>query len=122
MISGKLNLAKFQHVLSTFKNKAGEKEECIVIPIKRNNLFRSEKGNVFLDIAGFEIAPEKRKGDDTHIVVQSFSKEEREKRKAAGEQSEIIGNLRINDGTGSPEPNVADDITPGAEGEDDLPF
>lgn len=121
MITGKINLAKLEHILREFPSKSGEKIECIVMPIKKNHLFKSDKGNVFLDLAAFDIAPEKRKGDDTHLVVQSFNKETRDKMKADGVQSPILGNLRADGGAPSDEPNTSEDFT-AETGKDDLPF
>ncbi len=68
-----------QHVVEKRKTKSGEEIDVITIPIKNNRLFLSEKGNVFLDLIGFEVAPEKRKGDDTHLVKQSLNKADSEK-------------------------------------------
>lgn len=123
MITGKINLAKFEHFLTQVPNKSGQKEECIVIPIKRNSLIRTDKGNVFFDIAAFEVAPEKRKGEDTHLVSQSFDKDTREKMKASGQNAPILGNLRDwnQSGGGEQSANTSNDFSGAAVG-DDLPF
>jgi hypothetical protein len=120
MLTGKLNLAKLEHILHSFKGKDGQLMECIVIPIVKNSLFKTDKGNVFIDIAAFETPLEKRKGDDTHMVTQSFDKEKREAMKAAGTYAPILGNLRDwNQGGGSQEANVSEGFAPVS---DDLPF
>ena len=72
-ISCKINLAALKNaaIITSGKNKD---VDCILIPIEQNHLFRSEKGAVYLDIIGFETAPEKRKGKDTHMAKQSLDK------------------------------------------------
>lgn len=121
MITGKINLAKFEHVLRKFKNKKGEEEECIVIPIKRNKFFRSEKGNVFVDIVAFDKKPEHVQNDETHSLKQSLSKDELAKMKEKGEYTPFIGDLRVSGGGGNEQPNTSDDFSDEA-GADDLPF
>lgn len=137
MITGKLNLAKLEHFITNVKNKAGEPEECIIIPIKRNSLFRTDKGNVFIDIAAFETPIEKRKivditvGDktfkryeSTHIVSQSFDPKKREEMKKAGQYAPTLGNLSDSDkqldSSGTDAANTSQDFA-GDVG-DDLPF
>jgi hypothetical protein len=73
-ISTKINLAALKNaaIITSGKNKD---VDCILIPIEQNNLFRSEKGAVYLDLIGFETPADKRKGKDTHLVKQSFSKD-----------------------------------------------
>jgi len=72
-ISCKINLAALKNaaIITSGKNKD---VDCILIPIEQNHLFRSEKGAVYLDVIGFETAPEKRKGKDTHMAKQSLDK------------------------------------------------
>ena len=123
MITGKINLAQLIHGIKKVKTANGE-EDCLIIPIKQNKLFSTEKGNVYLDFAAFEIAPEKRKGEDTHLVVQSFDKETREANKAANIQSPILGNMRASDHAAEAAPQIAPEFTNAdfAEGGEDLPF
>ena len=73
-ISTKINLAALKNaaIITSGKNKD---VDCILIPIAQNNLYRSEKGAVYLDLIGFETPIDKRKGKDTHLVKQSLSKE-----------------------------------------------
>ncbi len=124
MITGKINLAGLEHAILPMKSKTGEAIDCIVIPIKKNNLFKSEKGNVYLDFAAFDVAPEKRKGDDTHIITQSFDKAKREAMKAANERSPILGNLRASEYASETTPNTSTEFTSAdmPDGADDLPF
>ena len=123
MITGKINLAQLVHGIKKVKTAKGE-EDCLIIPIAQNKLFKSEKGNVYLDFAGFEIAPEKRKGDDTHLIVQSFDQATRDANKAANIQSPILGNMRASDYAAEALPQVAPEFTNAdfEEGGDDLPW
>lgn len=77
-ISTKINLAALKNaaIITSGKNKD---VDCILIPIEQNNLFRSEKGAVYLDLIGFETPVDKRKGKDTHLVKQSLSKDIQDK-------------------------------------------
>jgi hypothetical protein len=93
-MNGKFNLAAFHHAIMNVGRKDGSKVECIVIPIKENNLFKSDKGNVYCDFKAWPIAPEKRKGDDTHLINQSLKKEDREALKAAGKYPPMLGTLK----------------------------
>ena len=72
-ISVKINLAALKNaaIITSGKNKD---VDFILIPIEQNHLFRAEKGAVYLDVIGFETAPEKRKGKDTHMAKQSLDK------------------------------------------------
>lgn len=92
-ISGKINLLNLHAVRKMMPGQLGQ-VECLVIPIEKNKLFICEKG-VYLDIVAFEL---QKKGDskDTHLVKQSFSKEEREK--MTDEQLKsmpVLGNLQV---------------------------
>lgn len=140
MITGKLNLSKLEHVVREFPMKDGSRQECIVIPIKKNSLYKSEKGNVFLDIYASEIPEEKRKiitvkskdgtkewerYESTHIANQSLPEDVREKLKAAGGYAPTLGNLtdsnlQLQSG-GAESANVSQDFASVGPGED-LPF
>lgn len=124
MISLRLNLAKFPHVLMKKKGKSGKEIEGIFIPIENARLFKSDKGNVFLDVVGFEIKNPKEGQDDTHILKQSLSKDERDKMSEEEKQAmPIIGNARVSsyNGEGSPTGNAELGKTFSAD-DDDLPF
>jgi len=120
MIVGKINLAKFMHVITKKKNKAGEEIEGIFIPIEMNHLFKSDKGNIFLDLVAFDAVNEEYK--QTHAIKQSLPREvydamSEDERKS----TPFIGHLNAKPGGGEGEPNTMnDDFTD--EGEDDLPF
>lgn len=122
MITLKLNLTALKHGL--IKGKEAD-ETIICIPIKANQLFLSEKKNVYLDIVGFEFTDKSDKQyKDTHLLKQSFNKEALaamtdEQKKALP----ILGNARVSGQAqhSEPEPNS---VTGGdvAAGVDDLPF
>jgi hypothetical protein len=117
-INGKLNLMNLKASIMNIKGKLGP-VECIVLPIELNKLFKGEKG-IYLDLIAFEIEKPKEGNKDTHLVKQSFSKEEREK--MTEEQLKalpILGNLRVWDGTAEGEP--ASSMAPATE-DDGLPF
>ena len=119
-ISGKLNLLQLHAVVKTMTGQTGP-VECLVIPIIKNRLFKGDKG-IYLDIIGFEIDPAKRNANskDTHILMQSFSKDVRESMTKEELRSlPILGNLQVWDGTNSSEPISS----PVIQDEDsDLPF
>ncbi|MBE9490868.1 MAG: hypothetical protein IMY67_11280 [Bacteroidetes bacterium] len=117
MIGGKLNLAMLKHVImekTSAKNKK-KKIKGIFIPIEENDLFLSEKGNVFLDIIAFDSVNEEYK--QTHAVKQSFDKDKYTKEELR--EKPYLGSLNANIGGGEATPQAA-----GAEvGEDDdVPF
>jgi len=120
MIGGKLNLAMLEHVIMTKKGKDKKDVECIVIPIEKNQLFKSEKGAVYLDIIAFDV-PNSKYGD-THLVKQSLPKKVREvMSKEELEAMPILGNLKVM-GPQEATPNNAagDDVV--IDENDDLPF
>ena len=124
MIKLKLNLTKLTHVVMKKKGKNGE-VEGIFIPIKQNHLFKSEKtGSVYFDLVAFPI--KKPTDDQTHLVKQSFNKEQRAE---IGEEKlkelPILGGLnnmesgggqRDEAPTGNPEPDKT------FSEDEDLPF
>ena len=126
---GKLNLAALNHQIAKFNSKSSKEPiECIVIPIEKNNLFKSDKGNVYLDLVAFKLK-EPTKDEDgavqqTHLVKQSLPKTVREKMTDEEKNSQpIIGSLNVYSGGAFTEskPNLDDSFTPDP-GDDDLPF
>lgn len=118
---GKINLTALEHAIVS--SKVNKDEKILCIPIKKNNLFLSEKGNVYLDIIYNEIKNPRDDSKDTHIVNQSVPKEVREALKANGQYPPTLGNLQHWDGSGQhgePAPNVVE--TPPTATTDDLPF
>lgn len=118
-ITGKINLAMLEHVIQMKKGKTGE-VECLVIPIKINNLYRSDKGNVFLDLICFDSPKPEFK--QTHAIKQSLSKEVRDKMSEEEQKNmPFLGSLDTNFGGGGAEPKDANKgIT--MQNEDDVPF
>ena len=123
MIGSKLNLAVLKHKVLELKGKSGM-IEGIFIPIEANQLFYSkEKGNVYLDLVGFDIKNPAEGQKDTHLVKQSFSKEVREKMtKEEIEAVPVIGNHTVlGGGGGAAAPQtMADEMDAGDMA--DLPF
>jgi len=127
---GKINLAALSsHKIAKFAVK-GSKEtiECIVIPIEKNHLYKSEKGNVYLDIVAFKLKEPMRDEDSavqqTHLVKQSLSKEIRAAMSDDDKRNQpIIGNLNIFEGGSYQEKEAVPDesISVPADGSD-LPF
>lgn len=119
-ISTKLNLAAFKNatIVKMGKNKD---VDCIVIPIAQNNFFKSEKGAVYADFIGFDIANPKEGSKDTHIVKQSFSKEVQEKMTEEEKKAlPIFGNHIVWDNVGSA--SSTESVAQTAASEEDLPF
>lgn len=120
-MQGKFNLAAFKHAIMDVARKDGSKVKCIVIPIEENSLFLSDKGNVYCDWRAWELAPEKRKGEETHLINQSLKKEVRDALKAAGKYAPTIGTIR------EPQPEAAETVDntlsmAAVNNGDDLPF
>lgn len=117
---GKINLTALKCAI--VNSKVNKDEKILCIPIKENNLFLSEKGNVYLDIIYNEIKNKKEGVKDTHIINQSVSKEVREALKAEEKYPPTLGNLQHWDGNTHSEP--APNIAPVADNAttDDLPF
>lgn len=118
-ISSKINLCALKDVaiLKMGKNKD---VECLVIPIERNHLYKSEKGAVYLDMQGFELKTKREGSKDTHMIVQSLPKDVRDKQtEEEKKQNPILGNhivwdMQSNSSNESGAVSVAS--------EDDLPF
>ena len=120
-IRGKMNLAALKSVVRKMKGKDGKEIDVLIIPIKENDLFLSEKGGVYLNIIAF--ANDKIE-NFTHAIKQSFDKETREKQKADGVQTPFLGNLELIN-SGSSEQTQTSDVLPEStddKGTDELPF
>lgn len=115
-ITGKINLTKLVSVLTERKGKDGM-VEGIFIPIEKNHLFKSDKGNVYLDLSAWQIKEPKDDGD-THIMKQSLPKEVYEAMSDEDKKAmPIIGNLKTW-GSGEAREEEATKV----EADDDLPF
>lgn len=119
--NGKINLAQFEHIIKELPTKDGGKIECIIIPIVKNHIFKSQKGNLFVDF-GTKYKPENFKGEFTHFMKQSVNKTDYEEMKAKGNYPPDFGQMTIvAGGGGEPTPNTSSDL-PTGEDMDDLPF
>lgn len=117
-ISGKINLAALVHEVRTLKSG----EQVIIIPIGKNKLFHSERGNVYLDMIGFPLKdPDK---DRTHMVKQSRSKEETDKMTEEEKAAiPILGNFKQwGESHGEAAPNNSEPVVDPNDGVDDLPW
>lgn len=122
MLKIKLNLSQLTHAIRPGK---AEGEQIIYLPIKQNQLFISDKGNVYLDLVGFHFT-DKSEAGNTHVIKQSFPKEYMEK--LTEEQKKalpIIGNAKYTPGT-KPADTKPEQTQPtggnAQHGADDLPF
>jgi hypothetical protein len=97
-MSIKLNLTTLKHgIITTPKG-----QECIVIPIVDNNLYKSEVGNIYLDLIAWPLKTVQK--DQTHLVKQSLPKTVREGMTAEKlKEMPIIGNLKTWDEAGHTE-------------------
>lgn len=77
MITVKINLSKLKGVVKELNGKSG-KVKCLILPMDENKLFEGQKG-IYLDLVGFEIKEQKGDNKQTHLLKQSFTKEELEK-------------------------------------------
>ena len=102
------------------QGKSG-KVKGLFIPYEVNKLFVSEKtGAVYLDIVAFKLKEPQE--HSTHIVKQSFSKDERDKMTEEEQKNKpILGNLNVKEGNFTEANNNA---APGKTftEKDDLPF
>lgn len=72
----KLDLAKLNRVgVAKITGKSGETLNCVVIPVNENNIFISEKGGIYLDMAAFEMKSESY--GQTHLIKPSLTEEQR---------------------------------------------
>ena len=123
MIGTKLNLAILKHKVLELKGKSGM-VKGIFIPIEANHLYHSvEKGNVYLDLVGFDITKPAEGQKDTHLVKQSFSKEIREKMTEEEKKAvPVIGNHTVlGSGGSAAAPQTMDDPLDSGD-MDELPF
>lgn len=89
----KINLASLTHIVTSVKGKSGSMVEGIFIPIEKNNIYKGTKG-LYLDLIAFPIKNKQTDSKDTHLLKQSFSKEQRENMtKEQQDNLPIIGNM-----------------------------
>jgi hypothetical protein len=124
-ISIKLTLSALIHGKKLFPDKNGKMQECLVIPIELNNLFKGEKG-IYLDIVAWPYR-EKQEGKNTHYLRQDFPKEKREKFTEEEKKAlPYFGNLIVwsensNNNSNNEDPYLSAAIPQGT-GDDDMPF
>lgn len=113
----KLDFAKLKKVgVANITGKSGNKVKCVLIPVEENNIFLSEKGGIYMDLACFAL--KKENYGQSHLIKQSLSEEERnsmtEEQKNA---MPIIGALKP---MKAKQAEVTEEAQP--DPEDDLPF
>ncbi|PXX96893.1 hypothetical protein DF185_19835 [Marinifilum breve] len=121
-ISIKINLRQLESFVRTYNGEKSGKQECLVIPIDNNHLFRGEKG-LYLNVRAFEIKNKSadNKSKDTHLLKQDLPKEVYEK--MSKEQKEAMAILGGAIYWGKREPNpIEPDETLTENEKDDLPF
>jgi hypothetical protein len=90
MILSNVKLSSLKHAVLNLKGQDGVEQECIVIPIAKNNLTKNEYG-IELGLVHFDIKKEGSKS--THIIKQSLPKDIRESMtKEEQEAMPILGN------------------------------
>lgn len=123
-IKGSINLKKLKNVGIMDIQGKHSKVKCLVIPIKMNHIFLSEK-TAGLDFIGFEPKTKSDKGD-THLLKQSVPKEVYEKMTDADKAAQpLIGNATVygnTSGGGAAQPAAASGGTTTLPAIDDLPF
>ncbi|MCM8906809.1 hypothetical protein [Tenacibaculum finnmarkense] len=72
-ISINLNLTQLKHVRKKMQGASG-KVDCLIIPIKENDLFVGEK-NISLSLSAFGLKSKRDNSKTTHIIKQQYSKE-----------------------------------------------
>lgn len=126
MERAKINLAALPSHKIIKVNVGGEQVDAILLPIKKNNMFLSEKGNVFIDLVLFENKEPMKDKDgaiiQTHMIKQSFPKDVREKMSKEEKMNQpIIGSACIL-GTFERQEKPAEPDAEIKPTEDDLPF
>jgi hypothetical protein len=139
---GQFVLSNLKHVIETRKNSKGEDVECIVIPIKSNGLYRSEKGMVsasffFNELNGKFLDLLRSKGQtQTHKMTFREDEDRQKARKAYNEANPNDKRYPVELGLVTfsgekkafePAPNVTNAIATatgelGTFDDDDLPF
>lgn len=124
----KLNLAALpSYKIVELKDADGKKFEALVLPIKKNHLFLSEKGNIYMDLVMFKRKEPMRNAegrvDQTHIIKQSLPEDVRKKMTDDEKKNQpIIGSANIYDGGHAEAAAPEQDTSFRGEVDDDLPF
>lgn len=121
-ITTKLNLSGLKSVIKPQRFQDGSMQDCLVIPIDKNNLFKGEKG-IYLELTHIPLKePGKDGRKDTHLVKQNIPKEVYEAMTDEEKQATpIIGNTIV--WAGGASNHVGNAAAPVEQKEDDdLPF
>lgn len=113
----KLDLAKLNKVgVANITGKTGDKVKCVLIPVDENNIFLSEKGGIYLDLACFELRKENY--GQSHLIKASLTEEQRKSMTDEEKnQMPIIGALKPMKARQAEVKQQAE-----ADPDDDLPF
>lgn len=113
----KLDFAKLKKVgVANITGKTGNKVKCVVIPVEENNIFLSEKGGIYMDLACFALKEEKY--EQSHLIKPSLTKEQRERMTDEEKNAiPIVGALKP---MKAMQAEVKEEVQP--DPEDDLPF
>lgn len=129
-LNGSINLTKMKTALKMMKNKAGEQVECLVIPIKDNQLYKGEKG-VYMNIRVLIHDAEDQLGNIAMLTknvdikamfgekktYQTWTDDEKIRHKSA---TPIIGNLK--EAVGGSSATKSTSMVSVGGNEDELPF
>lgn len=125
----KIDLSKLSGFgISDLKGASGSVKKCAIIPIEDNDIFIGQKG-VYLSID--IIKSQSQTYGDTHFIVRSKSKKERETEAQTGERVKlpIIGNVKPfakKDGVENTQTQQSADLDsiliPQIDNNNDLPF
>lgn len=113
----KLDFSKLKKVgMANITGKTGNKVKCVVIPVEENNIFLSEKGGIYMNLACFELKEEKY--DQSHLIKPSLTKEQRERMTDEEKKAiPIVGALKP---LKAKQADVREEVQP--DPMDDLPF
>jgi hypothetical protein len=102
MITFNQNLAAFIHVKMEVKNKEGKQTKGIFIPFEINHIVEGKQGGLYFNGVFFDYEGKDKDGKIycSHILKQSFSKEERAKMTEEEKKTlPIFGSIKVGDGS-----------------------
>jgi len=124
-LTGQISYSGMEHIIKTLPGKNGP-IECVILPLESNYIEKTVKdGNVYLNqgVAVYEVAPEKQKKGNTHVMKINPKKEIRDALKSAGKYTPYLGNLKDWSAPAA-EVHTSENLDDKAfsSGEDNLPF
>lgn len=123
-LTGQLSFSGLEHIVKTLPGKNGP-IECVILPLDSNYIEKTIKdGKTYLNmgIALYEVAPEKQKNGNTHVLKVNPKKDIRDALKAAGKYTPYLGNLK-DWSAPTADVNTSENLDMSAKIEgDDLPF